>query len=91
MGACEVQGAFRHAVPEGYFTKYELSDLNVTCSIPAAFRCHLRGMERGNHREGAEVKEFALCEHHLHAFQEIDHRLRTLGWSSAVTGSVVPV
>jgi hypothetical protein len=31
--------------------------------------------------------EFGLCAAHLHAFQEVDHRLRALGWSSALHGA----
>ena len=91
MGLCDVRAAFRHAIPAGYFSHYELSDIDVSCSIPAEFRCAIRGMERGNHREGAEVREVEFCAHHLHAFEEVDKRLRGLGWAPAIHGPPISV
>ena len=90
MANCEVQAAFQHAIPQGYFSKYEVADLNTSCAQPAEARCQLRGLERGNHRDGATVREFGFCGPHLHAFQEVDHRLRALGWSSAIHGAPQP-
>jgi len=91
MGLCDVRAAFRHAIPAGYFSHYEVSDIDVTCSVPAEFRVSVRGMERGNHREGAEVREVELCAHHLHAFEEVDKRLRGLGWAAALHGVPTPI
>jgi hypothetical protein len=91
MGLCDVRTAFRHAIPAGYFSHYEVSDIAEACAVPAEFRCAVRGMERGNHREGAEVKEVEFCAHHLHAFEEVDKRLRGLGWAPALHGPPVPV
>jgi len=91
MALCDVRTAFRHAIPAGYFSHYEVSDIDVSCSLPAEFRCVVRGMERGNHREGAAVREVEFCGHHLHAFEEVDKRLRGLGWAPALHGAPVPV
>jgi len=91
MGLCDVRAAFRHAIPAGYFSRYEISDIDVTCSLPGEFRCAVRGLERGNHRDGAAVLEVEFCAHHLHAFEEVDKRLRGLGWGPALHGPPVPV
>ena len=86
MAACEVRTAFRHSIPGGYFSRAEVSLVDTSCELPAAFRISVRGMEHGNHREGAEVVEVGVCEHHLNAFRQIDERLHALGWSRALTG-----
>ena len=91
MGTCNVLAAFRHAIPAGYFSHYEVSDIDVSCSLPSELRCAVRGMERGNHRDGAAVLEVEFCGHHLHAFEEVDKRLRGLGWAPALHGTPVPV
>lgn len=91
MGLCDVRTAYHHAIPAGYFSHYEVSDIDVTCSLPAEFRVAVRGMERGNHRDGAQVLEVEFCAHHLHAFEEVDKRLRGLGWAPAVHGAAVPL
>jgi len=91
MGLCDVRAAFRHAIPAGIFSRYEVADIDVTCPLPAELRCAVRGLERGNHREGASVLEVEFCAHHLHAFTEVDQRLRAMGWSSALHGPPVAV
>lgn len=90
MPQCEVRGALRHAVPGGYFSRAELSVVDVACAAPAVHSAPLRGLERGNHRDGAELRTFPLCEAHLHSLQELDRRLRTAGWGSAFHGPVAP-
>jgi len=87
---CEVRAAYRHAIPAGYFSRYEVSEIDVSCALPAEFRCAIRGMERGNLRDGATVLEVGLCAHHLRAFEEVDKRLRGFGWGAALHGSPVP-
>ena len=51
------------------------------------------GAERPQDRSpsGPEVREVEFCAHHLHAFEEVDKRLRGLGWAPAVHGNPVPV
>jgi len=91
MGLCDVRTAFRHAIPAGYFSHYEVADIDVSCSQPAEVRSAVRGMERGNRRDGAEVREVEFCAHHFHAFEEVDKRLRALGWAPALHGPPAPV
>lgn len=91
MGTCNVRSALTHAIPGGFFSRPELSDVDVACGRPADWRVTLRGLDHGNHREDARVLEVDLCDHHLHAFQELDARLHAMGWSHAVHGAPVPL
>ena len=91
MALCEIREAFRHAVPGGYFSPPEVHGLEVPCALTATQSAPLRGLEHGNHRDGAELRSFALCAGHLRALQELDHRLRAAGWASAFHGPLVPV
>jgi hypothetical protein len=90
MGTCDVRTAFRHAVPGGFFSRPETSDVDVTCTQPAQVRVMVRGLEHGNHREEATAIAVEMCPHHLHAFQELDDRLHAAGWSRAIHGPPVP-
>jgi len=90
MSVCEVRAAFRHAVPGGFFSRPETSDVDRECGQPAEWRVVVRGLDHGNHREEASTIEAGLCGHHLHAFQEIDDRLHAAGWSRALHGAPVP-
>jgi len=89
MAGCEVRAVFRHAVPGGFFSRPEVSDVDRDCAQPAEWRVTVRGLDHGNHREEASTIEAGLCAHHLHAFQEIDDRLHAVGWSRAIHGPPV--
>jgi hypothetical protein len=91
MTACDVRTAFRHAIPGGFFSRPEVSDVDVSCTQPAELVVIVRGLEHGNHREEAQAIPVPMCAHHLHAFQQLDDRLHALGWSRAVHGAPVPV
>jgi hypothetical protein len=91
MSECAVRTAFRHAIPGGFFSRPEVSDVDVSCTQPAEFRVAVRGLDHGNHRESAAVLEVEMCGHHLHALRELDDRLHVMGWSKALHGTPVPL
>jgi len=91
MTGCDIRAAVIHAVPGGVFSRPELSDVDVVCGRPSDWKVRLRGLDHGNHREEAQVIEVELCNHHLQAFQQLDNRLHSLGWSRSLHGAALPI
>lgn len=90
MVACEIRTAVRHAIPGGFFSRPELSDVDMVCPRPAEWRVTVRGLDHGNHREEAQAIALDLCAHHLAAFRQLDDRLHAVGWSHALHGPALP-
>lgn len=49
--------------------------LAIQCNDPAEYISRLRGVGSSRLREGAQVRDFALCDNHRRLYEQIDDEL----------------
>lgn len=86
MATCENVVAATHAFPPDSMPASDRRmTLTIQCRDQAEYTSNLRGIGVGRRREGAQARNFGLCENHRRLYEQIDLELVQDSWSPSHT------
>jgi hypothetical protein len=92
MATCENVTAATHAFPRDSLpARDRRMTLTIQCRDPAQYRSNLRGIGVGLGREGAQARDFVLCENHRQLYEQIDLELVQDAYSQSHTARPIPL
>jgi hypothetical protein len=90
MATCENVTAATYAFPRDSMPVADRKmTLTIQCRDAVEYTSNLRGTGKGRTREGAQPRNFGLCENHRRLFEQIDFELVQDAWSPSHTAKPI--